>query len=178
MAKQPEGLDDIAKAIMAAIKAARKNLPKSIDVSDGVTKTYPKKPVKDPVFGTQKVKIDSGTGYTSYTKGSKEYKAAYKKKMADKARLAKMNKEYMKKGSGSKNASYQEALAAEKQADNWFMQSDGGARNSKIVREYVDPKGEAQRVKNVAKFEKTNAKYDKIAAKKSIKKEKKASKKS
>lgn len=178
MAKKPEGIDDISKAIMAAIKSARKNLPKSIDVSDGVTKTYPKKPVKDPVFGIQKVKIDSGDAYRSYDKGSKEYKAAYKKQQTDKARLAKMNKEYMKKGSSGKNADYQQALEAERQAGNWFMQKDGGVRNESIVRNFLDPKAEAQRAKNIAKFEKTNAKYDKVTAKKNTKKEKKASKKS
>lgn len=176
MAKK-QGIDDISKAIMKAIEAARaagkKAKPASIDVSDGMTKTYPKKQVKDPVFGMQKVKIDSGDAYRSYDKGTPEYNAAYKKKMADKARLAKMNKEYMKKGSGNKNLDYQEALRAEKQADNWFRQSDGGAKNSEIVRKYVDPKGEAQRVKNVAKFEKNVAKFDKKVTKKIIKEENK-----
>lgn len=178
MAKK-QGIDDISKAIMEAIKAARaagmKAKPASINVSDGITKTYPKKQVKDPIFGMQKVKIDSGDAYRSYDKGTPEYNAAYKKQQADAKILKKVNKT---KSDGSKNRAYKEALEAEKQADNWFRQSDGGARNSRVVREYVDPKGEAQRAKNLAKFEKTNAKYDKIAAKKNTKKAKKDSKKS
>jgi hypothetical protein len=65
--------------------------------------------------------------------------------------LKKVNKT---KSDGSKNRAYKKALEAEKQADNWFRQSDGGARNSKIVREYLDPKGEAKRTKAIAKNEK------------------------
>lgn len=136
MAKK-QGIDDISKAIMAAIKAARKGGPKSIDVSDGVTKTYPKNQVKDPVFGMQKVKIDSGDAYRSYDKGTPEYNAAYKKQQADAKILKKVNKT---KSDGSKNRAYKEALEAEKQADNWSRQADGGARNTKIVRDYLDPK--------------------------------------
>ena len=173
MAKK-QGIDDISKAIMKAIEAARasgkKVKPASIDVSDGMTKTYPKKQVKDPVFGMQKVKIDSGDAYRSYDKGTPEYKAALKKKMANQKNLQKVNKKY-DKSDGSKNRAYKEALAAEKQADNWHRMSDGGERNAEIVRKYVDPKGEAQRVKNIAKLEKLNAKYDKKATKKIIKEE-------
>jgi hypothetical protein len=180
MAKQPEGIDDIAKAIMAAIKAARKGAVKEVTVNTGkgTSTKIGNTAYKNGRWG-KTVKIDSKVPIQmeTYAKGSAEYKAALKKKMANQKLLEKVNKKY-DKSDGSKNRAYQEALAAEKQADNWFMQSDGGARNSKIVREYVDPKGEAQRVKNIAKFEKTNAKYDKITAKKNTKKAKKDSKKS
>ena len=173
MAKK-QGIDDISKAIMKAIEAARaagnKVKPASIDVSDGVTKTYPKKPVKDPVYGIQKVKIDSGDSYRSFDKGTREYKAALKKKMANQKNLQKVNKKY-DKSDGSKNRAYKEALEAEKQADNWFMQTDGGARNAEIVRQYVDPKGEAKRVKNADKFKKKNDDLRKKATKKIIKEE-------
>ena len=141
MAKK-QGIDDISKAIMEAIKAARatgkKAKPASIEVSDGMTKTYPKKQVKDPVFGMQKVKIDSGDAYRSYDKGTPEYNAAYKKKMADKKRLDKLNK----MPSSGKNKEYKQALESEDRLKNWdssknFAKAD---EDTKIVRNYLNPK--------------------------------------
>lgn len=133
-----KGIDDISKAVMKALENARAGLPQSrpavMNVADNTTKTYPKKMVKDPIFRTPKVKINSGSNYTQFDKGTPEYKAAYKNFIANKKRLDKINK----MPSSGKNKEYKQALEAEERLKDFgnTKNFDSSINDRKIVNKF------------------------------------------
>lgn len=142
MAKQ-QGIDDIAQAVRAAIKAALEQVgkkgakPTEIAVNKG--RGTSTKIIEGDMLNNfkGKVKINSRVPVQmeTYAKGSKEYKQALKELRAKQAAFKKVNKA----GTGNMNKKYEELLAAEARLKDWMNPKnfESMPADNKMVKNYL-----------------------------------------